>query len=69
MRDPSPYWGEPENAPIHPYKIYEGTPAWESLKKALMDLDQNQDIDLTEWYQYIIGYLCKQLEQDNVIKW
>lgn len=47
---------------------YEGSPAWESLKKALVDLDRNQDIDLTEWHQYIVGYLCKQLEQDGVLR-
>ena len=31
-----------------------------------MDLDANQDIDFTEWHQYIVGYLCKQLEQDKL---
>jgi len=68
MRKRSKYWGVPRNAPEHPYVRYEGSPAWKSLKKALVELDRNQDIDLTEWHQYIVGYLCKQLERDGVLR-
>lgn len=68
MRKRSQYWEVPGHAPEHPYVRYEGSAAWESLKQALIELDRNQDIDLTEWHQYVVGYLCEQLERDGVLR-
>jgi hypothetical protein len=67
MREKSPYWGKPKNAPVHPYTAYEGTPLWKALKKALISLDRNQDISLTEWHQYVVGYLCQELNKQQVV--
>jgi hypothetical protein len=63
----SQYWGRPVNAPVHPHKEFEGTPLWKALKRSLMDLDVNQDIELTEWHQYIVGYICKKLAKADVV--
>jgi hypothetical protein len=63
----SRYWGKSPNATSHPYVAYEGTRVWRSVRKALLDLDQNQDVNLTEWHQYVVGYLCQRLDQDGLI--
>ncbi len=54
MREKSKYWGKPSSAPPHPYREYEGTRLRKSVKKALADLEKNQDIALTEWHQYVV---------------
>jgi hypothetical protein len=46
---------------------FEGTPLWRGVKKALSDLEQNQDIALHEWHQYVVGYICKQLSQGDLV--
>ena len=66
-RKKSQYWNRPKDAPPHPYREFEGTPLWNALKKAIIDLDENQDLELTEWHQYIIGYICKKLSAANVV--
>ena len=66
-RKRSQYWGEPNDAPRHPYMEFEGTPLWKALKESMIDLDVNQDIDLTEWHQYIVGYICKNLAEAKVV--
>ena len=66
-RKKSQYWGKPINAPRHPYVEFEGTPVWKAVKKAVLDLDENQDLDLTEWHQYIVGYICKKLAAADVV--
>ena len=60
-------WGRPDNAPKHPYVAFEGTPVWRALKKAMEDLDENQDLELTEWHQYVVGYACKVLARRGVV--
>ena len=62
------FWGKPINAPEHPYVEYEGTPLWRTAKRALADLEQNRDLSLTEWHQYVVGYLCKQLVKKGHVK-
>lgn len=61
------YWGQPTNAPVHPYVQLEGTPLWQVVKAAIADLDGNKDIELTEWHQYVVGYICKQLSESNLV--
>ena len=55
------YWQYPKNAPPHPYMEFEKTPLWRTVKKAIADLEENQDIKLTEFHEYVVGYICKQL--------
>ena len=66
-RRKSEYWNRPKNAPRHPYVEFEGTKVWRTVKKALSDLEKNQDIALKEWHQYVVGYVCKQLCRDGLV--
>ncbi|HET9431665.1 MAG TPA: hypothetical protein VFO70_10845 [Chitinophagaceae bacterium] len=43
----------------HHYKEYEETQLWKLIDKALDDLVENQDIELTTRKEYIFGYICK----------
>lgn len=63
----SEYWGRPKNAPIHPYAKYEGTALWHVVKKAIADLEANQDLSLNEWHQYVVGYVCKKLVTGELV--
>jgi hypothetical protein len=58
-------WGSVPKETTHPYVEFEGTPLWSAVKKAVKDLEDNQDLTLTEWHQYIVGYICKQLAKKN----
>jgi len=48
----------------HPYMEYENTALWIVLQKAINELKENQDIEITTKEEYVIGYLCKSLK-DN----
>jgi len=63
----SRYWQRPKDAPTHPYVEFEGTELWRIVKKALSDLERNQDIELKEWHQYVVGYICKQVSKGSAI--
>ena len=67
QRKKSEYWKRPKNAPLHPYAEFEGTVLWRTVKKALSDLESNQDIELKEWHQYVVGYVCQQLSRANAL--
>jgi len=58
----------PKGEKKHPYVKYEDTKAWKSIKQSIKDLEENQDLSLTEWHEYIVGYICQQLEKDGVIE-
>ncbi|MCM3758260.1 hypothetical protein M3197_12380 [Sporosarcina aquimarina] len=47
----------------HPYEIFEGTPLWDIIDKGINDLVENNDIEETAQREYIIGYLCKLINQ------
>ena len=47
----------------HPYKQFEGTPLWEAVKKGIDDLVENNDIEETTRREYIVGYLCKLINE------
>lgn len=49
----------------HPYKKYEGTHLWTIIKDCLNDLKENQDIIVNTREEYIIGYLCKHLDENS----
>jgi hypothetical protein len=66
-RKTSRYWRRPKNAPTHPYVKFEGTQLWRTVKKALSDLEKNQDLELKEWHQYVVGYICKQLSRNKLV--
>jgi len=43
----------------HPYKLYENTPLWKAIDKAVSDLVENRDLVEDEYHEYIVGYICK----------
>lgn len=47
----------------HPYEQFEGTPLWEAINKGLDDLGENNDIEETTSREYIVGYLCKLINE------
>lgn len=49
----------------HPYKKYESSPRWSVVKKLIEDLEANNDLELQTPIEYIVGYICKGLEQEN----
>ncbi|WP_146154198.1 hypothetical protein [Prevotella sp. oral taxon 376] len=49
----------------HPYKKYESSPYWPVIRKLIEDLEDNNDLELQTPIEYIVGYICKGLEQEN----
>lgn len=47
----------------HPYEIFEGTPLWDIVSKGINDLVDNSDIEETTQREYIVGYLCKLINE------
>ena len=64
----SEYWDKLPKTQPHPYLEYEDTPVWQTVRKALSDLETNQDLTITEWHQYVVGYLCRQLAKGKLLK-
>ena len=51
----------------HPYKIYENSLLWETIKRGLEELLENQDLELTTREEYVVGFLCKTIIDVNLI--
>lgn len=47
----------------HPNEIFEGTPLWCVVNKGINDLVENNDIEETTQREYIVGYLCKLINE------
>ena len=47
----------------HPYKEFEKTTLWKVLSKAIGELVKNHDLKEITHRDYIVGYLCKVLNQ------
>jgi hypothetical protein len=45
----------------HPYRLFEATPEWAILDRAIRELVENYGIQETTAHEYIVGYLCKSL--------
>jgi hypothetical protein len=43
----------------HPYKEFESLSIWKSIDRAVTDLEENNDLQITTAREYVIGYLCK----------
>jgi hypothetical protein len=50
----------------HPYKNFESTKLWSILMKSINELVENNDIDERTPREYIVGYLCKQIEENSI---
>ncbi len=46
----------------HPYEKYEGTKLWQVVCDILKDLKDNQDLELTTKEEYVIGYICNEID-------
>jgi hypothetical protein len=57
-----------QDRPEHPYVNFEGTSLWRAVDRAIADLEQNQDLKLTELREYIVGYICKQLKRRKLVQ-
>mgnify|MGYP001260950387 CR=1 FL=1 len=48
----------------HPYKMFEKSKLWNSIEKIIDELVENQDIIENTPRVYIIGYICKRLDEE-----
>ena len=48
---------------IHPYERFTGTREWTVIDRAISELADNRDLEETTAHPYIVGYLCKALEE------
>ena len=44
------------------YEKYKKSPLWKILKKAIQELEKNQDISITTEIDYVIWYLIKNMD-------
>jgi hypothetical protein len=51
----------------HPYVQYEDTFLWNTIKDAIGQLKTNKDIEIITNEKYIIGFLCKSLQDNGLI--
>lgn len=47
----------------HPYKKYENTDLWKVVHVCINELLENQDLDLTTKEEYVVGYICKSIDE------
>jgi hypothetical protein len=52
-----------DNSTKHPYTDYENTSLWKVVDKSVSELEENQDIKLSTPREYVIGYICKQINE------
>lgn len=50
----------------HPYKLYQDSPLWKAIDRAVTDLVGNQDLIENEYHEYIVGYICKVVDRRRV---
>ena len=48
-----------------PYEVYKKTKTWKIIKKSLRELIKNNDLKLFTAEDYVIGYLCKTIEDSK----
>ena len=68
MKRESTFKSMPKGTQKHPYTNYETTKVWKNIKQSIKDLEENQDLSLTEWHEYVVGYICQQLDKDGLLK-
>lgn len=50
----------------HPYKHLEGTPLWKVIDKGINNLVENNDLEEATSREYIVGYLCKLINETGI---
>jgi len=43
------------------FKEYEGSRLWEAVSCVIADLESNEDIELHTPHEYVVGYICREL--------
>ena len=51
----------------HPYAKYRETPLWAALAGVLADLQASGEVRVDTAPEYVIGYLCRELEAKAVV--
>ncbi|NRD78996.1 hypothetical protein HPT25_16650 [Bacillus sp. BRMEA1] len=51
----------------HPYKEFEKTPLCNIIYKAIEELVENDDLDQKSSRKYIVGYICKLLNESKFL--
>lgn len=51
----------------HLYEKYEGTNMWKTIKDALSQLQVNNDIEIMTREEYVVGFLCKALDENDIV--
>jgi hypothetical protein len=52
----------------NPYRKYMGTKTFAVLTRSLRELYGNLDLELIEVEEYVVGYMCKSLEEKGLLK-
>lgn len=50
-----------------PFSEYQRTPLWRALASALADLESSRELTVSTAPEYVIGYLCRELEAKGVV--
>jgi hypothetical protein len=53
--------------PKHPYVEFEGSELWKVISKTVRELEKNGDFQLTTNSNYVVGFLCQQLQQKKLV--
>ena len=51
----------------HPYMQYEALRVWSVLDRAIDELVENKDLQETTARRYIVGFLCKALDDAGLV--
>ena len=51
----------------HAYAEYEGSSLWKEVAKLVRELEENNDLTVTTRPEYVIGYICRGLEENKLI--
>ena len=51
----------------HPYEKFENTNLWQVVEQSIFELEENQDLKLTTASEYVIGFICKKLDECKLL--
>lgn len=51
----------------HPYEKFENTKLWRVIEQSISDLEDNQDLKLSTVREYVIGFICKKLDEHKLL--
>jgi hypothetical protein len=51
-----------------PHDRFEGTPLWDAVSRALLDLEENADLTLRTARPYVVGVLCERVAETGLLR-